>query len=247
MLIRRLLEIVATDITDENTSAPCVVVAPHPDDEVLGCGGTIARRVRQGAVVSIVFLTDGRNGIAAGPEQAIATRQDEARRAGAVLGVSPGRLVFCGFEDGRLGDHIDEAATHVRQMMVALGAQDVFAPYHREYHPDHLAAWRVAAACLRPGMRLYEYPIWYGPWMWRRLGGRARIAAMSHLADAVHAVKIDIGDVADIKRRALGAHQSQLRAFESQRRWDARFLGQFLGNYELFFLRRTPVRGAHLL
>src|SRR5438034_31306 len=51
-----------------------LVLAPHPDDEVLGCGGTIARKVRQGTHVSIAFLTDGRGGLAGSPEEVTSLR-----------------------------------------------------------------------------------------------------------------------------------------------------------------------------
>src|SRR5258705_86546 len=79
-------------------SGKILVLAPHMDDEVLGCGGTIARHAQAGADVTVIFLTDGRRGIgtiAALPEpergrrerELVDTRKQEARRAGEILGV----------------------------------------------------------------------------------------------------------------------------------------------------------------
>jgi len=78
------------------------VLAPHMDDETLGCGGTIARHVRAGASVTTIFLTDGRHGSVTnaalwGQERAreeetlVTTGKEEARRAGDVLGVQAAR------------------------------------------------------------------------------------------------------------------------------------------------------------
>src|SRR3984957_20844985 len=58
-----------------------VVLAPHMDDEVIGCGGTLARHIACGSHITVVFLTDGRGGGAAGGETSIAaTRKHAARR-----------------------------------------------------------------------------------------------------------------------------------------------------------------------
>ncbi len=244
---RKFMEMVAHDITARAAGKRCLILAPHPDDEVLGCGGTIARKVRGGADVTIAFLTDGRCGIAGSEEQAAAVRRREALGAADVIGLAHERLVFFGFEDGRLSEHVEAAAQSVRWLVRELQVDELFVPYRRDYHPDHVAAWRIGAACLgrrrRPGMHLYEYPIWYGPWLWPRLTGWARVAAASHLRDAFSAVKVNIADVVDIKRRAMAAHESQVAALGS---WDLRWLESFHGTYELFFVGRR-LRAPHVL
>jgi hypothetical protein len=137
-----------------------LVLSPHPDDEVLGCGRTVARRVAAGAMVWIVHLTNGAAG-----SGTVAGREEEARAAAATLGLGLDRLMFLRFPDGQLMEHGDAAAERVRRLMSDLEIQDLFCPYRREYHADHMATWRIARTLLRPGMRLYEYPIWYGPWL----------------------------------------------------------------------------------
>ncbi|MCS7173070.1 MAG: PIG-L family deacetylase [Armatimonadetes bacterium] len=232
--MHRLLLCFAQDRTAELEAGSTLVLAPHPDDEVLGCGGLIARKVRRGFPVWVAYLTDGCRGVRADPSTAAALREGEAREAAAVLGVSPHHQFFLRFPDGRLSEFLVAATERVAALVRELGVRQLFAPYRREYHPDHLAAYRLARACLRPGMRLYEYPVWFGPWMWRRLRGRARVVALSHLRDAGRVVRADVSGVLELKRRALGAYRSQVAEFDSSG-WGSAFLRGFLQPYELFF------------
>ncbi len=236
--LHRLMEAVAADATGEFDGRRSLVLAPHPDDEVLGCGGTIARKAQHGTFVSVVFLTDGRRGGAGSPNHVRAAREAEAIHAAAALGLSADRLAFLGFEDGRLHDHVAQALRLVREKVEAFGPCDIFVPYRREYHDDHLTTWEIGRTSLPPDGRLFEYPIWYGPWLWSRLGWRARAAAVSHLLDGLRAVKISIAGVANRKRLALAAYESQVSAFARMGPWGTGFLDGFLGEYELFFVQR---------
>ncbi len=234
-LLRRSMEHLAADFTQQLTLQDCLVLAPHPDDEVLGCGGTIARKVRNGARVMVAFMTDGRQGMPGPVDRAVRVREQEARNAARRLGLSPDNLVFLRFEDGKLHEHIAAAREVVQRLIGSLQVREVFAPYRREYHVDHLATWHIAQSCGHEGVQLLEYPIWYGPWLWHRLGWRARGAALTHLRDIARCVKVDISPVADIKRHALAAHHSQVLDFEKSGRWGAAFIASFVVNYELFF------------
>jgi LmbE family N-acetylglucosaminyl deacetylase len=91
-----------------------LIVAPHPDDEVLGCGGLIATAVRHGAMVRVVFLTSGDGYPAAATLLCRSTpkaddflalgkrRMEETRCAAHQLGLSPSDLIFLGYPDRRL-------------------------------------------------------------------------------------------------------------------------------------------------
>ena len=87
-----------------------LVVAPHPDDEALGCGGALIQHRKQGDRVKVVFVTDGAAGGKLGHYAGLnyrELRRDEARRAGAILGVD--ELVFWEYPDGRLAEAGDVA------------------------------------------------------------------------------------------------------------------------------------------
>ncbi len=81
-----------------------LVVAAHPDDELLGCGGTIARLTAQGRPVHVLILADGEGSRANSLPGALASRQSAARQANAILGSTS--LELLGLPDNRL-DSLD--------------------------------------------------------------------------------------------------------------------------------------------
>ncbi|HLL52387.1 MAG TPA: PIG-L family deacetylase, partial [Myxococcaceae bacterium] len=89
---------------EEELRRGAMVFAPHPDDETLGCGGTILRKRRAGAEVRIAFLTDGAASHAhLVPREALrALREREALEAAGALGVEASRVCWLGFPDGEL-------------------------------------------------------------------------------------------------------------------------------------------------
>jgi N-acetylglucosamine malate deacetylase 1 len=119
----------------EPEAGKVLVLAPHMDDETLGCGGTVARHVQMGADVTVVFLTDGRRG---GPQPDIARiRKEEARCAADVLGVRA--IEFLDAEDGRL--HADVRVPHTLRRILQRERPDyVYLPCFLEQHSDHRAA-----------------------------------------------------------------------------------------------------------
>src|SRR2546428_6283181 len=85
--------------------ARLLVLAPHPDDEVLGAAGLIEAARRRGADVRVIVATDG----GAGPDKLgigkdlAREREAETRRAVAALGLAPASVSFLRAKDGRLG------------------------------------------------------------------------------------------------------------------------------------------------
>ncbi|HEU4619274.1 MAG TPA: PIG-L deacetylase family protein [Gammaproteobacteria bacterium] len=128
-----------------------VALAPHMDDETIGCGGTLALHARRGAQVSVVFLTDGRHGSsalatlpaeqrAAGERALVATRKREARAALAKLGLS--EPMFLDAEDGALAE-CAWAAAGLRAILLEHRPELVYLPFYLEEHRDHRATSRV--------------------------------------------------------------------------------------------------------
>lgn len=128
-----------------------LVLAPHMDDETIGCGGTLALHVQRGAQVAVVFLTDGGKGSSAlsvlhGEERAraqrelVETRKREARLALDCLNVQ--EMMCLDAEDGALHD-CAWAAQKLRDILVKWRPQLVYVPFYLEEHPDHRAASKV--------------------------------------------------------------------------------------------------------
>jgi LmbE family N-acetylglucosaminyl deacetylase len=152
---------------DLSTCPGLVVVAPHPDDETLGLGATIAQLVTAGIDVRVITVSDGGDRPAATPRErarAEIIRRYELRRATGVLGVPmPASL---GLPDGELADHEDRIAESLTRILE--GAKPgtwCAATWRGDGHPDHEAVGRAAAeACERTGAALLEYPVWMWHW-----------------------------------------------------------------------------------
>ncbi len=132
-------------ISEAPAAARAVVLAPHPDDETIGCGGLIRKLTLAGTVVSVVFLSDGRRGEAStrswrsdpgAEERLIERRKAEAAAAATVLGVAD--LVFLDLRDGEV--YADAAAVErLRDELARLRPDIVLLPFLTDQHPDHLA------------------------------------------------------------------------------------------------------------
>lgn len=130
-----------------------LVLAPHPDDEVFGCGGAIAQHVKSGHPVCVVILTDGALYADAN------VRQRESIAAAQLLGY--GKPEFWGLPDGGL-HYADELAQRLADKIAQCGADLVYAPSPLEYHPDHRQAQLLATEAVRrstPGLRLAFYEV----------------------------------------------------------------------------------------
>jgi len=126
------------------------VLAPHPDDEVLGCGGTlaVAGMGDPGTSVTVLYLTNGEKGTSTGDrcgEELACVRREEARRGLAALGV--GRAEYAGFPDGELAAGSREVAC-VTQFLAAHAPDIVMVPPPLDPHSDHRAAAGILAQVL---------------------------------------------------------------------------------------------------
>ncbi|MFQ5527059.1 MAG: PIG-L deacetylase family protein [Thermoanaerobaculia bacterium] len=258
MLFRRSRPLPRRDLNRQT-----FILAPHPDDEVLGCGGAIARMRRLGTPVRIVFLTDGADSHAQFMTRSRLTsiRRREAREAAVVLGVPPESLTFLDFPDGSLSDHERSVVARVTELVRRHEPEQVFLPSRLEPTRDHRAAHRAILLALEdssPSIRVYEYPIWaWLHWPWTSL-------PIEPLTDAVKRTlltafggrvlrdlrwRIPIQDVLDTKRAALECHQSQMLRPDGNDDWrtlpdiaGGSFLRCFFQESEFFCRRRRGFR-----
>ena len=249
----------AVQLQDEDLQRPTIIFSPHQDDETLGCGGTIIRKTRLGADVTVVFMTDGRHSHSQlMPAPALKQiRAQEALAAGHLLGVKPQRVLFLEFEDGTLRYHQQAATRTVHEVLLRYQPADVFLPYAQETPPDHAVTNTIVRAALRQYRRAimaYEYPIWgwhHWPWIpfpaprqWRQLltvGYESLVYAcgLRLLRDLRWAVYI--GDLLDQKRVSLAQYRSQMTRLLPDPRWPTlpdvargEFLARFFQEYEVF-------------
>jgi len=112
-----------------------LVVGPHPDDQELGMGGTIARLVDQGHDVLLLDMTNGEPTPYGDPE----TRAHEANLAAGILKVRRRNLGL----PNRFVEHSIEARHAVAGVMREEQSEVVFLPYFEDAHPDHVATTRI--------------------------------------------------------------------------------------------------------
>jgi len=192
-----------------------LVVAPHADDETLGCGGLMASAVQSGTPVLIDILTDG-SGSHPGsrthpPERLAALRREEELAAARTLGIDPDCVHFGVERDGYLGRDERAAAAVVKDLTRRIdhfGIAAVFVTCVADPHPDHAAAFRLARRAVqdaRSAPALFAYPIW----LWS-VRGDIPLDDSSVEGRAVAAYRLDIAAHLDAKRQAIDCHGSQL-------------------------------------
>lgn len=165
-----------------------LVLAPHPDDEVIACGGLIALHLREGRTVRVVIATDG---AAQGGDAAL--REEESRRGVARLGAA--EVEFLRFPDRALGD---EAAAAIREQLAAFRPDLILVPSPVEIHPDHIALSRIFCELVQQDPTLFaDLAV-------------ARVAFYEVSQPLRPNAIVDITAVADDKYAAIGEHQSQL-------------------------------------
>ncbi|QYG91890.1 PIG-L family deacetylase [Iamia sp. SCSIO 61187] len=152
-----------------------VVVAPHPDDEVLGTGVLLRWLRSEGVATTVLAVTDGeashRWSRCTTPDELRTVRAAERRRALTVLGVAPA-IERLGLPDGAVVEHEDALARVIEAAVD--DATTLIAPWRHDGHPDHDATGRAAArAARRRGAALWEVAIWAAV----RDGGAARDGA----------------------------------------------------------------------
>lgn len=216
-LAKRAITWRARDTTELADGRSALVVAPHPDDETLGCGGVILRKLAAGSAVTVLMVTDGRHSHTSsviGADELAALRRQELHEAAGRLGLPDGAVRWVEIEDGRVVANEGRLVAVIQDLLAELRPDDLYATSAAEPHPDHAAVGRAArrAAQLTGDVTLFEYPIWlWGSWPLQpgnRIG--SVVEAVRRLAGD-RAVIVHIEDVAKAKLHALEAHQTQLR------------------------------------
>ena len=174
-----------------------VIVAAHPDDEVLGVGGTMAMLAAAGARLRLIAVTDGEASHPEADSEAMTrVRTAESVAARRVLRVRDIEVIRLRLPDTGLSDREDELTARLRGLCAGFAV--CLAPWEGDAHADHEAAGRAAR---RATGRVLSYPIWM--WHWAEPADR-RVPwprACQVLLPA---------DVAALKADAIQAFASQL-------------------------------------
>jgi LmbE family N-acetylglucosaminyl deacetylase len=140
-----------------------VVLAAHPDDEVLGVGGLMMALARAGHDIIVVWATDGEashpGSVAMSPASLRKMRRQESRAALGRLAVMPSATYHLGLPDSALASARDRLSIALSRIV---SAEDLLvAPWSQDGHPDHEA---LGAEACRLSPLTWQYPIWMWHW-----------------------------------------------------------------------------------
>lgn len=194
-----------------------LILAPHPDDEIVACGLAAMRVVANGARLFVLYLTTGVPAVdelwpwqRAGHPAWLRRRQSEAVATAAFLGLEPIR--FLGFPSRRVRQHLDEAWGEIGRALAGCGAEALWVPAFEGAHQDHDAA-NALAAQFRSRLPIWEFAAY------NFAGGRVNANRFARDRGAEMVILPSAAEAAQ-KRRAFayyGSERGNLRHIRTER------------------------------
>lgn len=169
-----------------------IIFAPHPDDEVIGCGGLIAYLNENKIKVKIVYMTDGRYGVTGiNPIDVIKIREKEAKKGLSYLNESYIETKFLGIEDGKLFENKRIAKIELKKIIK--DNVNIIIPNIYDNHIDHRVTSEIVIEILKKmkfrNIELWNYELW---------------------SAIIPNILIDITKYIDVKVKMINAHESQV-------------------------------------
>ncbi len=188
-----------------------LVIAPHPDDETIGCGGTVILHRQSGDLVFLSVVTDGRRSRALGlqSDEMVEHRRQEVAAAADILGLE--KVDWCGLPEGNW--ETTDAHDRLLSTLTRVRPDIVYAPSRIDFHPEHLRVAHAAALTLKTygqPLTVRVYPI------------------QVPLATTLSNLVVDTSPVASVAEAALKAYKTQrgsLAGAMRHRRYTARYYG----------------------
>lgn len=217
-----------------------LVVAAHSDDEVLGCGGTIAKHTKKGDLVSVAFMTDGvssrvNTGIDA---KSVKNRLDASNNSNNILGVS--NVFRFNFPDNEMDSvPLLSIVKAIETVIEEVKPNIVYTHFSGDLNVDHqLTSKAVATACRpqsgHPVKEIYYFEV-LSSTEWNQVSS-PQFRAQKY---------VDISEVIDIKSKALGFYEKEMRPSPHSRSYKcvealASFRGESIGVKfaEAFYVER---------
>ena len=246
----------------QKSSRGSLFFSPHPDDETLGCGGTIAKKCEAGEHVTIVLMTDGsRSHPDLIDENTLRNiRKNEFDAAANILGVDSKNLIMLNFQDGELSRYKTKAIEVVEKLLKEQKPDQIFVPYIGEPPEDHYITTEIVFSAIKKvggPYEIYEYPIWY--WMqwpycscqfkgYKKLPGQILKIISTNIRMFIDfRVSNNINKYIKIKNEALAQYKSQMTRLIDDEKWmtlvdvsNGDFINCFKTSYEVF--RKTNIK-----
>ncbi len=220
---------------------PALVVAPHPDDESLGCAGAIALLRSRQHRVQILVMSDGTkshpNSISYPAPLLKGLREAETCAAMAQLDVDKSYITFMQMPDGAVPNagstDFEASVIRCQHYLTSVNPKIIFVPYRYDPHPDHRATWEILqTAVVRSGLssRWLEYPIWDWDPNQRR----------NYISSSIKKTWcLDISEVVELKQQTIALYRSQTSSLINDDpggfRLTSEMLSKFCQPWEIYF------------
>jgi LmbE family N-acetylglucosaminyl deacetylase len=201
-----------------------LVIAPHPDDELLGCGGTLLRRKSEGAILGWVIMTKISEDTG-WRKNSVQERENEIEQVRKGLGVQTEHLFQLGFPTTKLDTFpMGELIAKVSEVFQIFQPEEVFIPHQGDVHSDHRITFEAVSACTK----WFRYP------SVKRVLSYETLSETEFSLDSSKAfqpnVFVDISPYLEQKLELLRIYASELGEFPFPRSETAiRALAQFRG------------------
>lgn len=194
-----------------NNKGSIIVFAPHADDETLGCGGVIVKRLREGFKVKLVVMTDGSNSHSTAfnmysdphPRKLAEIRKMEVFSAARTLGICIENILFLGYEDGSLETNVNDAIGKIKNILSnESDLMELYVTHELDRHKDHRATGlivRNTISQLGLAVPVYSYVIWHS----------------KKQRDYGFAIREHIEDTLLLKAKAIDQYKTQIKLFSN--------------------------------
>jgi LmbE family N-acetylglucosaminyl deacetylase len=198
---------IKTLIEPKSATQSILIVAPHSDDETLGCGGAIALLRQLDIIIKVLVVSDGTKSHPNSqtyPSHVLKKlREQESLAALNILGVTASAVTFWGMPDGAVDLSIqsEQAILLAKQYLKDLQPSIMFLPWRKDNHRDHRASWQLlntASQNLVNSPRILEYPIW------------GSIKQKDPMTESINCWRLDISSVLELKQKAISQYRSQI-------------------------------------
>lgn len=208
-VIKSLHTAPVANLADLTRGRPILIIAPHSDDETLGCGGLIALCAAAGIDVTVAIMTDGArshlNSVKFNADMRRTMRENEVRSALDALSAHNAKLIYFREPDGYLessGPASDKILSSLDSLIRHSNCGSVFVTWGADPHPDHTASYmlveKLSHSC--KDVLFFAYPIW-----------AFTLPHETTLKSPLeHPVRLEIRQVKNQKRRAIECFATQI-------------------------------------
>lgn len=170
-----------------------IIIAPHPDDEVFGCGGLIARLVSEDHNPHVIVLTGGggshRGCCSTAESDIISARRELTHKAMSALGLPESHIHELDFTDGHISEGNAAEKKKLESLISEINPDVILVPHHGEGWPDHLAARDLGIELAGEDTDVYEYCVWM--WYYRQKNLDWKNAYVLQMTEAEHQKKLE--------------------------------------------------------